>query len=255
MPVEMVERFPFGETEHAQRKAEREEEKRKKPVHHVRIERAKIQERRKCQHAREREVIFVFGVEVELERGNGEREDEDVRVGSSGKHVEEYPDDREIRKHRSGVRPHGTEFAKLADSRKPVEYGDGFQKHDGERGFHRVEFENPDGEREDADVGICQKEQVSEASLPGIRVSAEEYDGRHRQERKRDVSDEQRVDRAVGKQTVRQLDAVDRGKHERVRAEYLRRDVVFRSKDGEGGESDYRKGESEPSVEGFERET
>ena len=96
MPVEMVERFPFGETEHAQRKAEREEEKRKKPVHHVRIERAKIQERRKRQHAREREVIFVFGVEVELERGNGEREDEDVRVGSSGKHVEEYPDDREI---------------------------------------------------------------------------------------------------------------------------------------------------------------
>lgn len=249
----MVERFPFRETEHAQRKTEREEEKWKEPVHRFRIERAEIQERRKRQHAREREVVFVFGMEVKLERGNGERENENVRVGSTREHVEEYPDDREIRKHRSGVRPDGAEFAELADSGKAVEYGDGFQKHDGESGFHRVESEDADGERENANVRIRQKEQVSEASLPGVRVSAEKNHGRHRQERKRDVSDEQRVDRAVGKQTVRQLDAVDRRKHERVRTEYLRRDVVLRSKDGKDGESDYRKSEGKPSVEGFER--
>lgn len=91
--------------------------------------------------------------------------------------------------------------------------------------------------------------------MTGIRVSAEEHHGRYRRERKRDVRYEKGVYRAIGKQAVRKQNAMYRRKYERVRTEYLRRDFVFRSKDGEGGEGDYRKCESEPPIKRFKRKS
>lgn len=249
MPVEMVESFPFGERGHGDGKTERKQEERGESVNDVGVESLEIQESRKREDADHRKVVFVFRVEIELECRYREREEKDVSVGSSGDHVRERSENREIRKHRSGVCPYGPEFAELADPRKPVEYGDRFQKNDREGGTDGIETEHPYRKGQGANVGVRQKEEVSEAALAGICITAEKHDRRDRREGNRDVRDEQIIDFDVGEEPVNELREVDGRKHERVGAEYLRRDVVLRSKDGERGEGDYRKRERKPTIE------
>lgn len=249
MPVEMMESFPFGERRDGDGKTERKQEKGSESVDGVRVERLEIQESRKREDADHREVVFVFGVEVELEGRYREREEKDVSVGSPGDDVRERSEHGEIRKHRSGVRPYGPEFTELANPGKPVENRDRFQKDDREGGTDGIETEHPYRKSQGAHVRVRQKEQVSETALAGIRVTAEKHDRRDRREGNRDVRDEQVIDFDAGKQAVNELCEVDGRKHERVRAEYLRRDVVFRSQNGERGEGDYRKRERKPTVE------
>lgn len=255
MLVEMVEGFPFGKSRDRDGKPERKQEEREESVGSSGVEGFEVQKSPQCQDADERKVVLVFRVEVELERRNREREKQDVSVGSAGQHVSERAEYREIREHRTRVRSYGTEFAKLPDPGKSVEHGDRLQKHDGEGRTNGVETEDPHGERQSANVRVRQKEQISEAPLARVGVSSEKHDDRDGNERKGDVRNEKPVDFHVGKKPVRQLCEMDRGKHERVGSEYLGRDVVFRSKDGERGESDHGKRESEPSVEFFRHET
>lgn len=248
-----MERFPFCESDGSKGKAKSEKQERKKSVDRLGIERAKIQKRRHGQHARERKVIFVFGMEIELECRNGERQNEDERVGSLENDVEEDSDDREIRHHGSGVRSNRAEFAQLANPRKSVEYGDRFQKHEGECRTHRIESKDAYEEREHANVRIREKEQVPEAPLSGIRVPSKEHYRTDGGQRHRDVGYEQGFYGTAPEQPVRKFDEMDRGKDERVGTEYLGRHVMLRSKDGEDGEGNDGQSERKPAIKGLER--
>lgn len=163
--------------------------------------------------------------------------------------VEENSDDGEVRHDGSGVRPYRTEFAELADSRQTVEYGDGLQKHEREGGTHGIERKNPYEKRQHANVRIREKEEISETPLAGVGIPSEKHHRGNARERERDVGNEERIDWRAFEEAVSELDEMDDGKNERVRTEYLGRDVVFRSKDGEDGEGDDRESERKPSVE------
>lgn len=126
MAVEMVESFPLRERCDSRRKTETEEEIWEKAFRDFRKERPEIQKSGKCQYAGKREIIFVLSVEIELERRDCESHENDVRVGSASEHVEKYAYNCKVRENRSGIRPHGTKFPELAESRQSVENGHGF---------------------------------------------------------------------------------------------------------------------------------